>query len=414
MLHLLPALLTAIIAATPVLALLHGPAEDVSAHLPDPGYDEALHHAAPDVDPREVPAGIRVRPPYQLTVAATNLHRPRLMTLDPAGNLYISLPHDGEIKALRDSDGDGFFETAQTFVREHPSVHGLAWHDHALWFAETGAIFRAEDTTNDLVADETQPITHPGRLPAGGRHWRRTLLIHNNRLYTSIGDSADASDESGSPRQKIWSFDLLGRDARRHAGGLFNTEELAIRPGTDELWGFDQSTPDFAHTLEKHADHAHPISDFNPPSELNHYTNQDFFGHPFLVGTRVPHPKHANHPSLVEIAAQTVPPAWLGGAHWTPTGLAFYDADQFPNLRGDLFVAYYGSWKRTDRAGYCVSVIHFEDGHPWGEQKYVDFLTPDGQVLGRPVDVIVEPATGDLLITDDLLGRVYRLQYKEK
>ncbi len=85
--------------------------------------------------------------------------------------------------------------------------------------------------------------------------------------------------------------------------------------------------------------------------------------------------------------------------------------NQFPaEYRGDAFVAYHGSWNRQKKAGYCVTRVRFDHGRPYGELIYVNFLTSEGKVLGRPVDVVVVP-DGSLLISDDEGGRVYRLTY---
>jgi len=40
------------------------------------------------------------------------------------------------------------------------------------------------------------------------------------------------------------------------------------------------------------------------------------------------------------------------------------------------------------------------------------FLSPQG-VIGRPVD-IAENRSGDLYISDDLAGRIYRVSYQRK
>jgi glucose/arabinose dehydrogenase len=155
-----------------------------------------------------------------------------------------------------------------------------------------------------------------------------------------------------------------------------------------------------------------PITDLNPPDEMNHYVQGGFYGHPFLVGNRVPRYEYMNQPDIVELAAKTIPPEWATGAHWAPNAMTFYTGEQFPKeYRGDAFVAYHGSWNREKKAGYCVTRVLFDQGHPYGELVYVRFLTDDGKVLGRPVDVVVAP-DGSLLISDDEGGRIYRLSYK--
>nr|HPK04199.1 PQQ-dependent sugar dehydrogenase [Candidatus Sumerlaeota bacterium] len=153
-----------------------------------------------------------------------------------------------------------------------------------------------------------------------------------------------------------------------------------------------------------------PITDFNPPEEMNHYVQGGFYGHPFVVESRIVRYEFMNKPGIVELAAKTTPPAWEGGAHWAANSMTFYAGDQFPGARGDAFVAYHGSWNRSEPAGYCVARVLFDSGRPYGELVYAGFLTAEGEILGRPVDTAVAP-DGSLLISDDHGGRVYRMSY---
>lgn len=357
----------------------------------------------------EPPAGVWVRPGYELSVALELEHRPRFMMLDPQGTLYISVPRPGQILAARDRDGDGYYEQVTTFVDDYPTAHGMFWHEGELWFTQSGAIHRARDADGDGVADEVVTVIPEGELPSGG-HWWRSILIQNGRLYTSIGDSGNITDETDTDRQKIWSYSLDGSDKRLFASGLRNTEKLVVRPGTDEIWGMDHGSDWFGKPLGESRDQQ-PVTNLNPPDEMNHYIEGGFYGHPFITGNHVPRYEYAERPDIIELAAKTIPPAWKTGAHWAPNAMTFYTGDQFPqDVRGDAFVAYHGSWNRKPRGGYQVTRVLFEEGMPYGELPYVKFLTPEYEVLGRPVDVAVTP-DGSLLISDDHGKRIYRLRY---
>ncbi len=152
---------------------------------------------------------------------------------------------------------------------------------------------------------------------------------------------------------------------------------------------------------------------------MNKYVEGGFYGHPFIVGNRVPRYEYMKRPDIVELAAKTIVPEWCTGAHWAPNAMMFYTGSQFPpEIKGDAFVAYHGSWNRSVKAGYQVTRVLFENGHPYGELPYVKFLTAQGKVLGRPVDVIQAP-DGSLLISDDgntavdgyKMNNIYRLKY---
>jgi glucose/arabinose dehydrogenase len=78
-----------------------------------------------------------------------------------------------------------------------------------------------------------------------------------------------------------------------------------------------------------------------------------------------------------------------------------------------LFVAQHGSWNRSVPDGYRVVLVTFKDNKPAGEEVFIDgWLTKDEQVLGRPVDVLPLP-DGSLLISDDRLGVIYKVQYQQ-
>ena len=364
---------------------------------------------------RAVPAGVWVRDGYELTVAEATIDGPRFMAFGEGGELYVSLPTAGQIRACRDRDGDGYFETVTTYIERKPSVHGLCWHDGWLWFTTSGAIFRARDTDGDGRADDTETVIAEGKLPMGGGHWWRSILIHGDRLYTSIGDASNISDQTDTKRQKILTYDLTGGDERLFCAGIRNTEKLVNRPGTDEIWGMDHGSDWFGGVIERRDEgKRHPITDRQPPCEMNHYVEGGFYGHPFVVGDRLPRYEFMDREDIVELAAKTIAPRWETGAHWAPNAMCFYTGARFPHATGDAFVAYHGSWNRSEKAGYCVTRVHFESGAPWGEQKCVSFLSRDGrQVWGRPVDVVVAP-DGSLLISDDHGDRVYRLRYTGK
>lgn len=366
--------------------------------------------AAAVVHAADVPDGVWVREGYELTVAMTLDVPPRFITMDDAGTLYISHPRQGEIRAARDTDGDGVYDAVTIFVGDHPTVHGMQWHAGELWFTQTGAIHRARDTTGDYVADAITTVIPEGELPKGGGHWWRSILVHGGRLYTSIGDSGNITDETETERQKIWSFTLDGSDKQLFASGLRNTEKLVVRPGTDEVWGMDHGSDWFGRPLGDRPG-KQPITDMNPPDEMNHYQRGGFYGHPFIVGNRLPRYEFMAKQGIIDLAEKTTPPAWSTGAHWAPNAMTFYTGEQFPaEIVGDAFVAFHGSWNRKVREGYQVARVLFEGGKPYGQLPMATFLTDAGKPLGRPVDVLVD-RDGTLLISDDFGKRIYRLRY---
>jgi uncharacterized protein (TIGR03437 family) len=102
-------------------------------------------------------------------------------------------------------------------------------------------------------------------------------------------------------------------------------------------------------------------------------------------------------------------------AHSAPLGVSFLQATNFPApYRNGVVTALHGSWNRTIKTGY--KVLYF----PWdpvtqtpGPQMDLVSGWIDTSVnynWGRPVDVAVD-RDGNLLISDDDAGAIYKLTY---
>lgn len=364
-----------------------------------------------------VPEGVWVRPGFELTVAVDGIKGPRFMEFGADGALFVSVPREGKIFRCVDADGDGFFEKATTFVQgKEPKtiLQGMQYHDGWLWFAQLNSISRARDTNGDGRADEEFQVLNAKDLPTGkdGGHMWRALLIHQGRIYTHVGDQTNATDEpiEASERKKIWSFALDGTDKKLFASGVRNTEKFAVRPGTDEIWGVDHDIDQMGERFEGDRKNGQPFTDHNPPAELNRYQEGGFYGHPWIVGKAQPNWMFLNHPDLLKLAAKTTIPEWIMPAHSAANALIFYRGTKIPGAQGDAFVAHHGGWNSTRKVGYSLTRVLFEDGHPYGEQRVVDFLKNGTEPKGRPVDC-AEAADGSILITDDAGNLVYRLRY---
>jgi glucose/arabinose dehydrogenase len=103
-------------------------------------------------------------------------------------------------------------------------------------------------------------------------------------------------------------------------------------------------------------------------------------------------------------------------AHQAPLGMAQYNADAFPEeYQDDLFVAYHGSWNADNPRDCKVQQIVVEDGMPVESQSFVTgFRDSEDQqcadAWGRPAGIAVG-ANGELFISDDLNGNIYRVVY---
>ncbi len=366
---------------------------------------------------RSIPEGVWVRPGFQLTIAANAIKSPRFLQTGPDGALYVSVPKIGAIKTLRDADGDGYYESIATYVDGFAGkqiLQSMAWHKGWLWYATVQGIYKSRDADGDGRQDKAVQVLGPDTLPVkGGGHRWRALLIHNDRIYTHIGDPENASDQpvNEGDRKKIWSFALDGSDKKLFATGIRNTEKLVIRPGTNEIWGIDHDIDRLAFKWEsKNPQFGQPITDHNPPTELNKYIEGGFYGHPYILGKNVPNLNFLDKSNLIELASKNIIPEWEFPSHCSGMGMMFYIGNKIPDANGDAFCALKGGWNATKKVGYSLDRVLFENGRPYGSQKIVNFLKNGNEILGRPIDCIQAP-DDSILFSDEAKHKIYRLSY---
>jgi glucose/arabinose dehydrogenase len=87
----------------------------------------------------------------------------------------------------------------------------------------------------------------------------------------------------------------------------------------------------------------------------------------------------------------------------------------FPEqYRNNIFLAEHGSWNRSTKIGYRVSLVEIENS-----SKAVSYETfangwldeAEQKAWGRPVDVLMLP-DGSMLVSDDYANVVYRIYYQ--
>lgn len=306
---------------------------------------------------------------------------------------------------LRKSGSD--YAVSGTFVSGYSKPHGMFFKDGWLWFTSDGKVNKARITNGTQPASNVVNVLSD--LPEGG-HWWRSILVTDSYFYTSIGDDGNINDDTQTDREKIWRYNLDGSGKHLFSSGIRNTEKLWVRPGTTSIYGWDEGS-DWYGAKAGDKDHDQPITDWNPPEEFNHYVDGGFYGHPFLMGTRVPRLEYLSKPEIIELANKTIPPAWCGGPHWAAVGWTFIQKKNPLNLTvGDCIVAFHGSWNRSNPSGYRVELLQFDPviGIPIGSKMLVGTVDSNGNVAGRPVDVVQAP-DGSFLFSDDRNNAIYRI-----
>ena len=388
-----------------VLAVLTLPA---SAQLP-PDFKSDLGTGVP---------AFRVRPGYRVTRALPakfpGTRTARFLEFSGDGKvLFLSQGRrEGAILALRNPDADGVYKDVTTFVKGERSAQGMSWHDGWLYFQDPqdGSVSRARDKDGDGVAEDVEVVLPPRTLPRAGNHPYNALLVTDKEIYVSASDPQNYTEEMDSPSKKIYLFDLDGKNQRVFCTGVRNTEKLRFRPGTSEIWGFDHGSDNFGKDYGERTAKDQPITDLNPPEELNRYVQDGFYGHPYIMGTGVPRPEFAKRPDIVALADKTTEPEMNFHAHWAICGWCFLTGDYFgKDHKGDIFCASHGSWNSVKPVGAVVQRVMFDPltGKPCGSLTIVDCVGPDRR-YARPVDCAEAP-DGTILFTSDEPPGLYRI-----
>ena len=311
-----------------------------------------------------------------------------------------------KITLLRDSNNDGFAETAIDFIKDLHSPFGMALIGNHLYVANTNAIVRFHYELGDTKIDTKKyPPEKIIDLPEGNinHHWTKNIIASKDglKLYVTVGSNSNIGEnglDQEIDRAAIWEIDLNTRTKRVYASGLRNPNGLAFQANTHTLW-----------TVVNERDE---LGDNLVPDYLTSVHDGDFFGWPYVY--------FGNHqdPRVKEAMPKNLNPRspdYALGAHVAALGLAFTStsASKFTSPYNDgAFISEHGSWNRRPRSGYKVIFVPFRNNEP--QEMPIDVVTDfvvNDEAYGRPVGLAID-SHGSLLIADDVGNRVWRVKNK--
>ncbi len=270
---------------------------------------------------------------------------------------------------------------------------GVALANGDLYVSAVNRILRVRDVEKNLERARTEVVTDA--YPRDTHHgWKFIAFGPDGRLYVPVGAPCNICDPDPARYANITALDLKTKAIEVVARGVRNTVGFDWQPGTNELW-FTDNGRDW-------------LGDDAPPDELNRLTQPgQHFGYPYCHGGRIADPEFGGKRRCAEF----VPPVQNLGAHVAALGMRFYTGAAFPaRYRGAVFIAEHGSWNRSSKSGYRVSVVRLAQGRAVSYEPFVEGWTKNESAWGRPADVLVMP-DGSLLISDDLAGVIYRVRY---
>lgn len=374
-------------------------------------------------------------PPKFAIAVYTRIPGARFMAVTPNGNLLVSVPGDGKIMLVQAAkNGDPHVSEYATGLRKpHDIVFHAIGNTTYMYVSESNQIDRYVYHTGDTQAQGRQIVVSglpDSSLPelhgAYGHELKNIALDSNNKLYVSIGSTCNAcvSDTMSNPlRGAIYQYNADGSAGRLYARGLRNAEGLAFIPGTNELWVAVNNRDNIAYPHQDSTGQYGKVIpayvDNHPPEEFTHVRDGGNYGWPFCNPNpdqsvdAMPFDRDVQFNADGHVDCSKMDRIDKGiQAHSAPLGLAFLQDAKTAQV--GALIGLHGSWNRTTPTGY--KIIYF----PWNAQtklpgKQVDLVTgwqdSSGQIWGRPVDSIVDQQ-GNILISDDSSGTVYKLSYK--
>lgn len=326
---------------------------------------------------------------FQIEEFATNLGSPRFMALSPDNVLYVTIIGAGTVIALPDQNSDGNSEKPITFIKGLKRPHGIAFFDGYIYVGEVNQIVRYKYNGFDKKPGRKEIIVPD--LPTKGHFTRTVSFGPDDKMYVSIGSECNVCVEDDERRATIMRFNPDGSKGEIFATGLRNSVGLTWHPDTKELWATDNGRDWLGDNL--------------PPDEVNIIREGRDYGWPYCYGDKIADPDFKDS----QRCGYTISPVVEFQAHSAPLGLSFYDNKMFPpEYRGDLFVAFHGSWNRSVPTGYKVVRVRMKDGKPDGVEDFAFGWMTGKSKFGRPVDVLVGKE-GELYVSDDLGGVIYKI-----
>jgi glucose/arabinose dehydrogenase len=386
-----------------------------SMHKTPPVEWPTIPQTGPKADQvRQILTKIKLPPGFHIDLYAL-VPDARHMAVGPQGVVTFVGTRKSKIYAVTDRARNGVAEDVKEFAPSIPKVvpNGpcfskdgflfLVEQNRVLTFPAAEFFYEGQDVAVGVVVPEGKLI--PPSEESFNHTARECRIGPDNKLYIQLGQPYNVPPKEKADLYRQWGIggiirmDRDGSNREVYATGLRNPVGMDFNPKDKTLWSNDNQVDG--------------MGDDIPPGELNRIAKIGLnFGFPWYGGghTRTNEYKSETPP------ADVVFPEVEQVAHAADLGLTFYTGAMFPKkYQGAIFSTQHGSWNRTVPVGARVMVTFLkDDGHVAGPSTpFAEGWNDNGHYLGRPVDV-AQSWDGSLLVSDDLVGAVYRIWYDGK
>lgn len=337
---------------------------------------------------------------FKIEVYADSIDGARSMAMGDNGTLFVGTRNENKVYAIQDRDHD--FVADKTIVLDTTMEvpNGIAFKDGNLYVAEVNRLLKfsnIEAQLDEIPEPEVIYDDYPDEFHHG---WKYIAFGPDDKLYVPVGAPCNICDSTVADERyaTITRMDIDGTNREIYAKGVRNSVGFTWHPETKELWFTDNGRD--------------MLGDDIPPCELNRVVEAgQHFGYPFCHGGTVKDPEFGDqHP-----CSDFVAPVQALGAHVAPLGVKFYTGTMFPKKYKDYaFIAEHGSWNRSKKVGYKISMVKLEDNKAVAYETFLDGWLDEAsqERFGRPVDMLFLE-DGSMLISDDYGDAIYRVSYQE-
>jgi glucose/arabinose dehydrogenase len=319
------------------------------------------------------------------------------MALSPSGTVYVGNKNNDRVYAVKDVDGDQVADRRWVVASELNMPNGVAFHDGDLYIAEVSRIIKLPGIESRLD-NPPAPVVVTSTYPKETHHgWKYIAFGPDGKLYVPVGAPCNICEPKSDIYASITRINPDGSGREVFARGIRNSVGFTWHPDTKEMWFTDNGRDS--------------MGDDVPSCELNRAPQAGLhFGYPYCHEGSVKDPEYGSKRTCSEF----IPPADKLGAHVAPLGLKFYTGGMFPSsYKNQLLVAEHGSWDRSRKSGYNVSLVRMKNNSVTGHEYFAHGWLDDSsqKAWGRPVDILVMP-DGSVLVSDDRANVIYRITYQ--
>jgi glucose/arabinose dehydrogenase len=321
----------------------------------------------------------------------------RSLAISPSGIVYVGNRNGDKVFAVKDTDGDYKADKKWVIASGLNMPNGVAFKDGDLYVAEVSRVSKYVNIESSL-ASPPKPVVVNDTYPTETHHgWKYIAFGPDGKLYVPVGAPCNICEPDNEIYASITRMNADGSGREVFASGIRNTVGFTWHPVTNELWFTDNGRD--------------MMGDDLPPCELNYAPKKGkHFGYPYCHAGTIQDPEFGEKRKCNEFNA----PAISLGPHVAPLGLKFCTGTMFPEeYRNQVFIAEHGSWNRSKKIGYKISLIRIKDkttavSYDTFASGWMDDATQ--KAWGRPVDVLMMP-DGSMLVSDDHANVIYRIFY---